>query len=109
MPHLQQRFGLIQRQKCLCRSCEIQHHIPVDLGEVSPTMCWIVDRHTLLLAVDLTVTHEWAPALISHGLKALRKHYLRQSSTDKRAFVEVQVVRGEVLPHHSRKKMNKTK
>ena len=48
--------------------------------------------HTdLILAADLTVAHELAPAALIHGMGAPGKHYLRQSSTDKRPFVEVQV------------------
>ena len=34
---------------------------------------------TLVLAVDLTVAHELAPAVLIHGMGAPGKHYLRQA------------------------------
>ena len=53
--------------------------------------CWVMCIQTLVLAVDLTVAHELAPAALIPGMGAPGKHYLRQSSAGKRPFVEVQV------------------
>lgn len=38
--------------------------------------CWVMSIQTLVLAVDLTVAHELAPAALIHGMGVPRKHYL---------------------------------
>ena len=44
--------AMTHEQKCLCWSCGIQHHMPRDLGAVSPT-CVLGDRHRLLFQLRI--------------------------------------------------------
>lgn len=66
--------------------------MPRDVGAV-PSTCALGNRQTdLSRAVDLEVTYEQALAPLYHpGPGIPRGHWLRQSPTHKRAFVEVQV------------------
>ena len=66
---------------------------------VSPT-CAVGNRQTdLALAGDPAMAHESAPASLSCVPGAPGKHCLRQSPTEEKAFVEVQVSRKEVPAH----------
>ena len=67
-------------------------------------MLQVLDTQTSVPAEDPAVACELTPAPLSHGAGAPGKHCLRQSSMDKRAFVEVQVCREEVPPHCGSKK-----
>lgn len=42
-----------------------------------PAMCQVLGTQILIPAVDPTGSHELVPALLSHGLRAPRKYYLR--------------------------------
>ena len=46
--------------------------------------------------MDPAVSCELAPARLNHSPGDFGEHYLRQSLTDKRAFVEVKLSSGEV-------------
>ena len=87
-----------QRQKCLCGNLGICQHTPRDPAGVLPT-CASGNRHTDL-SPGCGVSCESAPAPISHGPRTSGRHYIRQSSMDGKAFMEVQVYRGKVLAHH---------
>lgn len=55
----------IRKQKCLCGSCGIQHHMPRDLGGVLPT-CALGNRQTdLSTGWDLQETVNWFQPLLA--------------------------------------------
>lgn len=74
------------RQKCLCENCGSQHHRVTEPERVLPTMCLVI----LVPAVDYAVVCELIPDTLSCGPRVPGEQWLRQSPTDKRAFVEIQ-------------------
>lgn len=69
------------------------------VGESYPPMHWMTDKH-FSHGCGTKVAHELAPATLGHGLGISGEHCLKQSPTDERSFMEVQVSRGEVLAYH---------
>lgn len=61
-------------------------------------MLQVTDTQASVPAEDPAVGCVLTPAPLSHGAGAPGKHCLRQSSMDKRAFVELQVCRE--VPQH---------
>ena len=59
--------------------------------------------------MDPAVSCELAPAPLNHSPGDFGEHYLRQSLTDKRTFVEVKLSSGEVPEDHWRVKKKKKK
>lgn len=57
--------------------------------------------------MDPAVSCELAPAPLNHSPGDFGEHYLRQSLTDKRAFVEVKLSSGEVPEDQWRVKKKK--
>lgn len=57
--------------------------------------------------MDPAVSCELAPAPLNHSPGDFGEHYLRQSLTDKRTFVEVKLSSGEVPEDHWRVKKKK--
>lgn len=61
LPPCNKNSASVHRPKCLWAICGIQQQIPRDLGESWSPMHQIIGRQTLLLTMDLSMSHE--PAL----------------------------------------------
>lgn len=99
-PPNNKNLASIHGQKCLWGNCGIQPHV-TGPEKSHPPVCW-VNRQILVPAVDPAMAHP-----LSHSLGTPRKHYLRQSPMDMRAFAELQVSRWEISAHHWREKEKK--
>ena len=74
---LKDNVAFTHRQKCLCGSRGVPHHMPRDPGKVLaclPLCAW----GNRLADLGPEVAHEPAPTTLSHGLGAPREHCLRQ-------------------------------
>lgn len=71
--------------------------MPKNMRRDSPTACWAIGMLTSVLSGHAKYP---APARLACTLGTSREHGLRQSSRDRRAFVEVQVSSEEVPAQH---------
>lgn len=90
-------FASTHRQKCLCGSGGIQHIHQGIWEEPYPPVNWVIGIQTSVLAVNPVVAQEPAPGPLSHHLGTPGECFLRQSPSDKRAFVGVHVSIRKVL------------
>lgn len=95
-PNQQHSLAFIHGQNCLSGSRGIQLHKPRDPGGVSPTQASGHRLWTLKWPLNLL---QAAPAPLACSLGAPGDHCLRQSPTNKKAFVEAHVSKGKVPAH----------
>lgn len=77
----------VYKQRCLCGSCGIQHHMSRGSGEVFLTVHQAICIQTLILAKDPAVICDLAPASLGWGPGAPGKCCLRKSPMNDKSLL----------------------